>query len=58
MKWEDYHPKPVLMEARTQVDVECPVCGKKLWKRTDITLTSIPPQYRYECECGWVGFNY
>ena len=59
MKWEDYNPKPIVEEVGKYVDVECPECGKKLWKRLDVVLTSIPPQYRYECKgCGWVGYNY
>lgn len=56
MKWEDYEKlrpkKSELFEIRTQVDVKCPKCGKKIWRRNDITLTSYPAQYQYECECG------
>lgn len=39
-------------------DIVCPICGKKIFKRTDIALTSYPAQYQYECECGWVGYAY
>lgn len=39
------------------VEVECPNCKKRLYKRMDIILTSYPPQYQYECfGCGWVGY--
>ena len=59
MKWEQYEKqmpiRSIEFEKRTQVDVECPKCGKKIWRRNDIVLTSNPPQYRYECDCGWVG---
>ena len=58
MKWEDYNkqmPQEYVFKERTQVNVECPKCGKKLWRRNDITLTTYPEQYKYECECGWWG---
>lgn len=59
MKWEVFEKqmavKPLHYEQRTQVDVECPVCGRKLWRRNDIVLTTYPPKYRYECDCGWWG---
>ena len=32
-----------------QVDIDCPKCGKKIYVRTDITLT----KSCYFCECGW-----
>lgn len=40
---------------REPTDIDCPECGKKIFRRTDIVLTSYPPQYKYECECGWNG---
>lgn len=43
------------LPARTQVNVACPECGWPLWRRNDITLTTYPEQYRYECDCGWAG---
>lgn len=58
MKWEDLvnkMPPPEVFENRIKTNVECPKCGKLLWKRTDIVLTSYPPQYQYECDCGWWG---
>lgn len=61
MKWEE-HQKRMPMEQefpnRILTDIECPKCGKKIWKRTDIVLTSYPAQYQYECECGWVGYSF
>jgi predicted RNA-binding Zn-ribbon protein involved in translation (DUF1610 family) len=58
ISWEGYHPKPT-ENTSMQVNVTCPKCGKKLWKRLDITLTSQPPQFVYECHnCGWQGVNY
>lgn len=41
-----------------QTDIDCPKCGKKVWKRLDIVLTSFPLQYQYECECGWIGYAF
>lgn len=38
----------------------CPDCGGDVRKRLDITLTSIPPRYRYECDnpdCKYVAFH-
>ena len=58
--WEEYINEDIYGECGeryTPVDVKCPECGKHLYKRTDIVLTSYPPQYQYECkECGWVGY--
>ena len=62
MKWEKYEKqmpiKPEEWQYKTQVDVKCPKCGKKIWRRNDIVLTSYPVMYQYECECGWVGYAY
>ena len=62
MEWEDYDKlmpkKDETFETRTQVDVKCPNCGKKIWRRNDIILTSYPAKYQYECECGWVGYAF
>lgn len=62
MTWEDYEKlrpiKAEIYQARTQVDVKCPECGKKIWRRNDIVLTSYPAQYQYECDCGWVGYAF
>ena len=59
MKWseiENYIPET--SSNREKTDIECPKCGKYIYRRTDIILTSYPPQYRYECDCGWVGSGY
>ena len=59
IKWDNYHPEPVREILRKQVDVTCPKCEKRLWKRLDVVLTSNPPKYVYECDnCGFRGFNY
>ena len=60
MEWEQYEklmPKKI-NEPMTQVDVKCPKCGKKIWRRNDIVLTTYPAQYQYECECGWIGYAF
>lgn len=61
MKWEEIEKQyPELLDYtnRQKTDIECPKCGKKIFKRTDIILTSNPPQHMYECDCGWVGYAY
>ena len=58
MKWEDHvkqGPPEEVFSNRKKTDIECPKCGELIYKRTDIVLTSYPAQYRYECDCGWVG---
>lgn len=59
MKWDemkDQYPASTFGTKLEKTDIDCPECGKKIFKRTDIVLTSYPPQYQYECECGWVGY--
>lgn len=60
--WEAYKSMGRAYEylpPRTQVNVACPKCGQPLWRRNDITLTSYPEQYQYECDgCGWIGYNF
>lgn len=59
MKWEDVekqYPKTSACTNLQKTDIDCPICTKKIYKRTDIVLTSYPTQYKYECECGWVGY--
>lgn len=61
MKWEDVEKQYPEMPTCTNLqktDIDCPICGKKIFKRTDIVLASYPAQYQYECECGWVGYAY
>lgn len=60
MKWDEFvgrnNIQNVTWEQRTMTDIECPRCNRKIWRRNDITLTSLPPKYQYECQCGWVGY--
>ena len=62
MKWEQFEEiYPYMLQEFTNkapTDIECPKCGKKLFQRTDIVLASYPPQYQYECECGFVGYSH
>lgn len=59
ISWETYSkasPDMYMYNPREQVNVACPKCGAKIYRRNDITLTTYPPQYRYECDaCGWWG---
>lgn len=59
MTWEEHKKKTTPLEyiGLKKTDIECPNCGKKIYKRTDIVLASYPPTYRYECKsCDWYGF--
>lgn len=56
--WEDFNKEieaSNIYPSKQQTNVLCPNCGERLWKRTDIVLTTYPPQYLYECKCGWNG---
>ena len=60
MKWseiENYIPDDIFSN-REKTNIECPKCGKYIYLRTDIILTSNPPKYKYECDCGWTGSAY
>ena len=61
MKWEDYNPGIPNSNGMQfiETDIECPNCGARLYKRTDIILTTYPAQYRYEChKCGFWGSKF
>ena len=60
MKWDEIKDRyPATLRAKLEkTDIDCPDCGKKVYMRTDIILTTYPPQYQYECECGWVGYSF
>lgn len=61
MTWDEYRSRTFVPErlGYEETNVECPVCGKKIYKRVDIVLTSYPPTYRYECKsCGWYSFDW
>lgn len=61
MKWEEFEnmmtPEPIFVNL-VETDIECPKCGKNLFQRTDIVLTSYPAQYQYECKCGFIGYSH
>lgn len=61
MTWEEFiRPKPTNTYNtinRQLTEIECPQCGKYIYKRLDMIYTSFPPQNKYECDCGWVGFS-
>lgn len=61
MKWAErqkQYPETSKYTNIKETDIECPKCGKKIFKRLDIVLTSYPVQYQYECKCGWVGYAF
>ena len=61
MTWEEFekmNQKEYYIDdsKRKITNIDCPTCGKKIYVRTDIILTSYPPKSQYECDCGWVGY--
>lgn len=42
---------------KIKTEINCPKCGKPLWKRVDMILTSNPPKYQYECDCGKIEYH-
>lgn len=61
MKWEEFkkeYSETVTSTNWEETNIECPKCGRKLFKRTDIVLTTYPAQYQYECNCGWIGYAF
>ena len=61
MTWQEFKRKVATEELFATIvptNITCPECGKYIWKRTDVVLTTYPPQYRYECyNCGWFGIQ-
>lgn len=58
IEWKDFteHKELYYPSNREITEIKCPKCGQPLYRRTDIVLTSYPPQYRYECDnCDWTG---
>lgn len=66
MKWDEYQKEKQDTfnvfndgQAWLKTEVECPVCGKPIYKNITMVLTSYPPQYRYECpQCHWMETGY
>lgn len=59
--WKEYINEDIIYgmygERYEPVEVECPKCKNRLYKRTDIVLTSYPPKHEYKCiNCGWYGY--
>ena len=61
MNWEEFkeygYSNPTYPNM-IETDISCPVCGRSIYMRTDIVLTSFPAQYQYECKCGWIGYAF
>ena len=57
--WDAYNPHPPIPQHYEKTNIACPKCKTALLKRTDIILTSYPPQMQYECpNCGFVGYKF
>ena len=61
MTWDDFQQRQLHINGtvtRIKTDIECPRCGKYIWKRVDAVLACYPPKYQYECDdCGWTGYH-
>lgn len=57
MKWKDFinnKNQSWQIQGLVKTDIECPECGRNIYKRTDVVLSCLPPKYEYKClECGW-----
>ena len=65
MTWDEFRKQRAEEQKRTrnfrykETDIECPVCGARIFRDDMIVLTSNPPQHRYLCmECEWSGCTY
>ena len=62
MEWDEfkkYIDVDQIIQPRLEItDIKCPECGQYIYRRNDVVLTSYPPQFQYECKCGWVGYNW
>lgn len=60
MKWEEFigsQDNAWMTLGLVKTDIECPKCGKPLYKRTDVVLACYPPKYVYTClSCNWSGY--
>lgn len=60
MNWYEFinrsQTSPELLTA-TLTDIECPNCGKKIYRDESVILTCYPPKHTYFCDnCGWKGY--
>lgn len=59
MKWEEFVNQNKLdlnQYPWTETNIECPKCGKYVYKNDGIVLCTYPPEYEYKCKkCGWTG---
>ena len=59
MEWDEFNSRSFEQNEfpdKVKMDINCPNCGEKIWKRIDFVVTVHPPKYQYECsKCGWTG---
>ena len=62
VSWEDWsrqRTNTINFNYRELTQIACPRCGKPVYRRNDIVLTTYPAQYQYECDnCNWVGYSF
>lgn len=60
MNWDDFKNSATISNYLREIetDIKCPTCGKNIYMRTDVVLTTCPEQYCYFCKCGWDGTSF
>ena len=54
MTWDEFKEQKQAFPNYQITDIDCPRCGKKIYKKTDVVLACYPPKRVYECmDCGW-----
>ena len=61
MRWSEFKiqkgSNSSMVEKYESTEIECPICGRFIYRRTDIIFTTYPPKYQYEClQCGWTDY--
>lgn len=57
--WDEYKKNlsiRISSNGYEETNIECPNCGKPLYRDTRMVLATYPPQHRYDClDCKWTG---
>lgn len=57
--WDEYvEQMPLHVNMRQKTNILCPDCGRYIYRDMSVVLTTYPPQYYYNCECGWHGVGH
>lgn len=54
--WKEFvEEKKRIPRDSESTQIACPECGKRIYRRTNLVLTTYPPMHLYFCKCGWKG---